>query len=219
MAEQGSRPRVLLLTDSRGRELEKLLNANQWGLDFRVTMESGATITRIAEKLSLMNKDSVQEFSLISAGICSITKIVYQPSRMAVLRSNEVDKIVSEFEKECLHLIENARAITHVPVMLSPIVGIDMIAYAGHYNALLYAQQPIVDNTVAQVNRLIREANMQNGLPTPNTSYCIHRNKGKGKGYRSHYIKLYDGCHPNEEVKANWVKAILNCCSRYFSLN
>lgn len=220
MAARKEGPRVLLLSDSRGRDLEELLNANLKGISFRVMMESGATINRIKEKLLRINKDSLQGINLIIvfAGVCNTTKIVYQPSRMAVLRYSEVDKIVSEFMRECTDLIESARAAINVPVMLAPTVGINMTAYAGYHNAALFAQQPTVDNAVIQINSYIREVNAQNGLITPNTSYCIHRNKGKGKGYRTHYIKLYDGCHPSDEVKTNWSEALVSCCVKFFNL-
>lgn len=137
---------------------------------------------------------------------------------MAIPRYNDIDKIVSEFVKECSHLLESSKAVIHVPVILAPTVGINMTAYAGYHNAALFAQQPIVDNAVTQINRFIRETNAQNGLMTPNTSTCIHRSRGKGKGYRTHYIKLYDGCHPSDEVKSNWAEAIICCCVEFFNL-
>lgn len=65
-------------------------------------------------------------------------------------------------------------------MILSPTVGIDLVMYAGRYSTALHVQQPTVDNVIVQINCFIREINTQNGLPTPNTSYCIHRCRGRG---------------------------------------
>lgn len=98
------RPRVLLLSDSRGRGLEKLLNDNKWNIAFRVETYPGATVKRINEKLSVLrNRGGVKDYDLIIifAGICNVTKIVYQPDRVAVLRFDTAEEIENEFKKEC----------------------------------------------------------------------------------------------------------------------
>lgn len=103
-----------------------------------------------------------------------------------------------------------------IPLLLSLIVGIDLIHYAGQYSRDLYEMQPILDEVITLVNIHIRRNNEENGLPTLNTSSCIHRCRGKSRGYRTHYQKLADGCHPTEEVKEEWAKAIKDCCARIF---
>lgn len=214
-------PRVLLLSDSRGRGLEQLLCNNHWNIRFRVEVEPGATLNKMMDKLLIMYRDSAQEHNLIIifAGICNVTRLVYEPAKMAVPRFDTVEKIVSEFRNECSRLLEIFGEVSRVPVILSPTVGIDMMAYASCHDETLYARQPTVDNAIILINRYIRETNSKNGLLTPNTSSCIHRNRGKGKGYRTHYIKLYDGCHPKEEVKVDWAEAFLTCCAKHFKLD
>lgn len=105
-------------------------------------------------------------------------------------------------------------AATHlpIPVLLSPIVGVDLVKYAGQYSEQLFEMQKQVDAIIPAVNIYVKKANDEMGLITPNISSCIHKCRGRGKGYRTHYVKLTDGCHPSEEVKSVWADAMVNCC-------
>lgn len=215
--------KVLLLTDSRGRDLEGLINNNDMGLVFQVEVESGANLRKITNKLSRMcNNGSVLSYNaiIVFAGICNVTKIMYIPNRVAVPRHNTDIEVLNEFKSECQHLFNKIGGRIEVPVIISPIVGIDLLVYAEGplqpgTTSTLFKQQSVVDSAVVMINNFIREVNSGKGLPSPNTSYCIHRCRGRSRGYRTHYIKLVDGCHPSEEVKENWSQAFLACCAKF----
>lgn len=203
---------VLLVSDSRGRDLSALLNGINTKFRFRVEVLPGARIGNLMEKVKQITTEAHnQPYDLIVlfGGVCNITKITYMPYRAAIPRKSTINEIMSLFEEEC----DSLDGIqTGAPMLLTPIVGIDLIQYAGQWNEMLYKMQPLVDEVTMMINGYIKRINSNRGLPTPNTSSCIHRCRGKNKGYRTHYQKLFDGCHPNEEIKSIWAKAIMDSC-------
>lgn len=204
--------RVLILADSRGSSLPGLLNENHSNIRFDVKCYPGASIGVLRGRLidAMKNADGYK-MVVIFGGICSVTKIQFIPYRAAVVRCVSPDDIVREFTSECDDLMLVADNLP-LPVVLAPFVGVDLIKYAGHYNKMLYDMQKIVDVTIPRINIFIKGVNDTRGLTTPNISSCIHRCRGKGKGYRTHYMKLPDGCHPSEEVNAIWAHALVDCC-------
>lgn len=200
--------KVLVLADSRGRDLEKLLNEKGNVTKFTVEILPGASITVLVRRLHRIIADSKNlkyDLVVILGGICSITRMIHRPYRAAVPQLNSVDELMSKINGE-LELLHENQVTT--PILLAPTVGIDLVRYAGQWSDDLYNMQPLVDKTVLKLNERMKMINVNNGLPTPNTSSCIHRCRGKGRGYRTHYQKLCDGCHLNEEVKEIWAKAL-----------
>lgn len=204
--------KVFLIADSRGRDLEKRLNNYNSHIQFCVKVHPGASISwLIAKTHQLLGSNDGKMYSLavVFGGICDITKISYMPYRAAIPRMETASELIENFKSSC----EGANIfIPNIPILLTPIVGIDLIQYAGHWDESLFGMQPMIDDVVPVVNSFIKSHNRDRGLPTPNKASCIHRCRGKNKGHRTHYQKLYDGCHPTEEVKENWAKAISECC-------
>lgn len=207
--------KVRVLADSRGRGLSKLLNESSDRFHFSVDCLPGATLSSFKQKLK--QKDYTPcDLVIIFGGICNVTRIVYMPYRAAVFRYATTMEAVQHYGVECAALLEEAAANVTSPILLTPIVGIDLIKYAGAYNEQLFGMQSMVDAAIPLINNYIKGSNEDRGLITPITSNCIHRCRGKGKGYRTHYIKLTDGCHPSEEVKELWAEALVRCCRLNF---
>lgn len=211
----GIRRNILIMADSRGRGLEPLLNQDSTNIKYKVAVLPGAQISRLSEVLTRkLHHETKPDLIIIFGGICSIMKITYNPTKTAILRYNTEDEIVQYFKKECDF---SQTRVTHgLPLLLSPIVGMHLIAYAGSMDSRLYQMQPTLDGAVTRINRFIRETNELNGFPTPNTSSCIHRCRGKNRGYWTHYCKLYDGCHPTTEVLISWSETIKTCWFSFF---
>lgn len=203
--------RIKILSDSRGRDLPGLLNGN-CRLIFSVECFPGASIAVLKDKLAKIGTDAALDLVIIFGGICSVTKIVFMPYRAALPRYSTVEEILHNYKKDCEALISYANNYLLAPVILAPVVGVDLQKYAGQSNKLLYDKQTLIDSSIPLINTYIKEVNGARGLITPNTSSCIHRCRGKGRGYRTHYLKLTDGCHPSDEVKMLWAKALVNCC-------
>lgn len=191
-----------------------MVNGVNTKLNFHVDVHPGARIGSLMDAVQLAStkaNGSTYDLIVVFAGICNITSITYMPYRAAILKNNSVDTILEMFEEEC-NRMEGVQSA--IPVLFTPIVGIDLIHYAGHWNNTLFEMQPLVDKVTMMINDVIRRINNSKGLPTPNTSSCIHRCRGRDKGYRTHYQKLYDGCHPTEQVKIVWANAIADSCQK-----
>lgn len=199
------------MSDSRGRGLADLLNGSDASFSFTVEVYPGASISSLQDKLSRVNRN-MYDLIIILGGICSVTKITYMPYRAAVPRFGTAEKVLQRFTEECAALL--TEAVTHLPtsVLLSPLVGIDLIRYAGHDNEYLYEMQSLVDIVIPKINTYVKKVNDDRGLASPNISTCIHWCRGRGKGYRTHYLKLTDGCHPSDEVMLVWTRALIECC-------
>lgn len=208
--------KVIILADSRGRDLENRLNRYNSDVQFHVEVHPGANMKQLIKRIQTLPRTKgkpAYQLVIIHGGLCNITKIEYMPYRAAVLQMDTVGELLDKFKNDC----ENQIVINaNIPVLFSPVVGIDLVRYAGHWNESLFKMQPVIDEVITEINTYIRTFNCERGLPTPNTSSCIHRCRGKDKGYRTHYQKLYDGCHPSDEIKEIWAKAFFDCCQLVF---
>lgn len=210
------RKTIKILADSRGRGLLPILQ-EIGGPQYLLEIYPGASIPVLADKMIDGTIDSPNyDLIIIFGGICSVTKIVYRPHRIAVPRYTSANEILNQYKGSCESLLKRAADHSSIPILLSPIVGMDLVAYAGQcsdqLSDQLFDMQVVIDEAVAHINRFIRDSNDRRGLVTPNVASCIHRCRGRGKGYRSHYRKLTDGCHPSEEVKQYWAKGLNECC-------
>lgn len=210
---------ILLLTDSRGRGMDGYIS-NSREFVYTIEVYPGATLERIKNRLLLLHNMGRLSHScdaiFIFAGICNVTRLVYSPYRAAIPKYTTDNEIFEGFKSECEQLINGVTEQIKVPIIFAPIVGIDLVAYAKGPMAHLYESQPIVDSSILLINNFIRTVNGERGLPTPNTSTVIHRCRGRDRGYRTHYCKLTDGCHPNGEVMEYWAQAFVSCCANLF---
>lgn len=204
--------RVIIYSDSRGRDLVQRLNGNSKDIWFKVVVHPGAPIDQLIDKaIQLLKAKSkpVYDVIFIHGGVCSLTKIIYMPYRAAIPQLNTAYELLDKFKHDCRGIMDNSN---QTPIILTPLVGIDLVGYAGHWNDNLCKMQPVIDEVVPLVNNYIRSFNTDRGLPSPNTSSCVHRCRGNNKGYRTHYQKLPDGCHPSDAVKEVWARAFIECC-------
>lgn len=207
--------KILILADSRGRNLAGLLNVNHNNMQLEVKCCPGASLGTLKSHLEGGTRKAVRadkyKLVIIFGGICSVTRLHYMPYKAAVVRYETLEEILQKYTAECKELLKVADGFS-TPVVLAPIVGMDLIKYAGHSCEELYYMQRTVDEVIPRINTFIKKVNDERGLISPNISSCIHRCRGRGKGFRTHYKKLPDGCHPSEEVNAIWAQALINCC-------
>lgn len=84
------------------------------------------------------------------------------------------------------------QAATQIPVAFTPVLGLDLAVYSPSNTRAIY-QQPIIDQSVLQINRYIYSVNAANHVPTPLLESTIHKQKGKNRVVINHYAKLQDG--------------------------
>lgn len=124
---------IILLSDSRGRGLEARLNRADTNMRFHIEVHPGARLSYLMSRIGQLSVKSVgckpmYDLAVIFGSICSITKITHMPYRAAILQKGTVEELLSQFKSECEY---RTRPRNGIPVLLSPIVGIDLIQYAG----------------------------------------------------------------------------------------
>lgn len=83
--------KVIILADSRGRDLENRPNKISSDIQFHIEVHPGADLKRLVnrvQQLPSVNDRPFFNLAIILGGICSITKIVYMPYRAAVLQKD-----------------------------------------------------------------------------------------------------------------------------------
>lgn len=205
---------ILLVGDSRVRDLDLKLNMTPLNLHFTVISLSGADLNTITLKtLTQLSYPNSYQLILIVAGINSMTKLLYNPSRHAVPRHGSAEVLIENTLAAMRVAIGKIKAITPMPVVLATVPGMDFAVYSPEYYDLLLPLQSSFDEAVTEINLRIRGINRLNNLSTLNLAYPVHRCKGKHGKYRTQYTLLHDGLHPSEYLKDRWVVAIIKYCT------
>lgn len=160
-------------------------------------------------------KSSYYDFILVVGGICDITSLTRNPSRRVTPYYNSVASTVENFER----LLSIYRRIfshlfTDIPIVYTPLVGVHLSRYSLDDNSVYYLQ-PIIDESIPLINKIIKQINRWNGLPCPDIAHTIHHSCGHQGKYRTRYGRLVDGCHPDEPTRPLWSKKILKCFANY----
>lgn len=209
--------RILCIGDSRLRYLQYHLNENLRNIKFVCYVFPGATLGHLLYHLRLILTDcssTYYDYIMVAGGICDITSLTRSPTRRVTPYYNSVAVTVENFERLLSVFRESARLFTRVPIVYTPLVGIQLTHYS-HGDSTVYSSQPIIDESIPLINIMIKQINRWNGLPTPDLAYTIHHSRGHQGTYRTRYGRLADGCHPNEETRQLWVKAILKCFTNF----
>lgn len=209
--------RILCLGDSRLRYLQYYLNENMRHIQFVCYVFPGATLGHLLYQLRLILMDSSPghyDYIMVAGGICDITSLTRLPARRVTPYYSSVVATVENFERVLSVFRESARLFTQIPIVYATLVGIHLTHYSLGDDTV-YHLQPIIDESIPLMNKIIKEINRWNGLPTPDLAYTIHHSRGHRGTYRTRYRRLADGCHPDEQTRLLWVRAILKCFTNY----
>lgn len=206
--------RILIVGDSRLRNLEYYLNSTSLNLNFEVKCLPGARIEEIGLRTmtSIAYNDTI-DLVLLIGGINDITKLKYHPSRHATLRYPTSSEICDKVMLALYKTRDKLANIFEVPICIATIPGMDLINYSPAVWYRLLPLQGILDTAMFEINRRIRGLNRSFGQHTPNLAYPVHRCAGKGGRYYSHYSWLIDGLHPSHSLKEKWASNIINFCA------
>lgn len=208
---------ILIVGDSRTRNLGHSLNSSSLNVHFTVITLPGANLDTITLKaLTELSYSDIYSLIIISGGINNMTRLLHNPSRHAVPRYRAVSDLVYHTMTAMHTTIDKIRAITDRPVVMASLPGMDLATYSPDYCDLLSPFQSSLDEAIRQINLRIRGINRLNNLYTLNLSYPVHRCKGKHGRYRTQYSLLADGLHPNAFLLAKWVNTIIDYCVRMF---
>ena len=97
-------------------------------------------------------------------------------------------------------------------VIIAPTYGIDLAVYIkSHTNAelVIHSDQPHLEDCIRRMNCMFIQFNKETSMPTPWICRLIHHFHGKGRRPQHRYKNLFDGCHPNEELRKQIASLIL----------
>ena len=217
---------VVIITDSRGRGLHKRIERLLPGFQVQVLVHSGAGYELAAIKSLGMIKKLKPGIIIMMAGVCDIT---WRD------RKNKVTRIRYETTQEVVgHVMGTARAAYEIleamgshRISFATVTGLNLTDYNfkprkfmtseeyDHYARLEktdHPQQPMLNDSVIEINRQITEMNKKNRVPSTWTSTTVH--SYYRKMHHHNYKKLEDGCHPDEDTKDRWATQIVKSIQR-----
>lgn len=198
-------PVVTLICDSRGKDLEKMLDPQQ---KINVLYYSGAKLyqaVKLAEsKLKHQNSDQVY----ILAGINNLTKMDRKTRQVSILVPDKT-RITQQLSDEINFSYTSLRKIVRqdTKIIFAPITGMNIAQYNKTDPKYCEEDQFILNQAILDIHQRIISFNEENGNKTPWTHGIVHRYY-RGK-YHYAYDRLdYDGCHLTDEVRAFWIRKI-----------
>lgn len=203
-------PRVLLLADSRGRNLDVDLR-DLLGNAFTLAYYPGATIMEalIKSEYLIKNKNWSQIYCM--AGLCDVTE-KNKTSRIVSMKNQNSSHLVSSYINtlhEAYSMIKqlSPHADT-VKCIFCPVTGMNFSSY----NRRLHhpddiSAQVVLNETIPLLNTEIVKFNNSINSLTPWTSRIIHRRHRRS--YINYYEKLAsDGCHLSPPVCRHWAESL-----------
>lgn len=109
-------------------------------------------VTQVAKEMIAANNT----FSLIVifAGINDVTQLIRKPMKLVRTRFLSVEDTYDHLKKKIIEGLISIQAVTQIPVVFSPVLGLDLAVYSPLNTRACY-QQPIIDQSVLQINKYI----------------------------------------------------------------
>ena len=221
--------KVLMISDSRGRRLQTLIEAYQPTFEIRVLVYPGAgielAVLRAIPTLKLFAPDLV----LVFAGVCDLTW------------KNRQTKVVGLKHSEPLGNVQQVMGALRASHELLTTLGMFKISYVTltgldltdcnyrsrprmsereyeSYNATkkVHRDQAVLNSSVIQINKLIVRFNKSIGSKTTWLAGLVHTYTNKS--YHHHYRRLADGCHPTDKTAQAWANQIVKSVTRLMAL-
>lgn len=207
---------TLIITDSRGLGLQRLIEEMGEYRRLRVMVHSGAGYELATLKSIQTIKDMKPDLVIIMVGICDLTW------------RNRINKITSlrysNVRDAVAHVIDAARAAHSLlqemgnhKISFATVTGIDLTDYndtsrkymtAEEYKIhcastkITHREQNTLNDAVLEINKQLTKLNAANSVPTVWTAGVVHTYARRK--HHHYYIRLRDGCHPDEPTKKEW---------------
>ena len=212
--------KILVISDSRGLALQKIINeVNQTGT-IKVKSFKGAGYCTAVRKAKKTIESFKPNLIIMLVGICDIT--VRDPgTKKTTLRNKTVQDTTEHVLQEARDSLDMLKQMGANQISYATITGIDLVTY--NMNNKKQDRQPGDDNewqrhqltmnqAILQVNRKIVEINTEMHTPTTWTAGYVHRYFRRK--YHHYYRRLEDGCHPTHEAAKYWVTQILKTANQ-----
>lgn len=231
---------VLITTDSRGRGLDS--NLRQGGtLPDKTIIDShskgGATLEDLFKDLRRTTREAVRKHPghkvviILSGGICNLTtksggrhdtQVHYNhdESSLGNIRKT-LDEIWAYSNERGYYLIVTSILPVSLKISTEFQIKTGRLRTSRYTEEELAEQQGALDQDILDLNNHIAQkckrenavfVNLSNDLQTISTKTLGKRKKYKKKITKIHYEKLFDGVHPDDELKANLFARISKAC-------
>lgn len=198
---------ILIIADSRGRQLEPELSRALKYLDYRLIWKSGLTLHDTGDFAYQTILNMKPWLTYVLTGICDLTVITCKQPWTVALRIANEDALVHRYmtnldmafsELYSTHMITGHRTM----VIFATQTGIDFKAYNNYPGDLISPHQLFLNNAITRINRHISNLNASMSILTPFLASSVHQYTRHR--YRYVYSKLVDGCHPSANLSAIW---------------
>lgn len=155
-------------------------------------------------------RDLKLKIIILMNGICDLTYIrTYEPWSIAMRDISVVNTVLNYMtyvDNVHSHFYNLSKEIGHKPmIVFSTLAGIDIGQYNGYPSDLISPEQQPLNDEVLTINRNIIALNNSMGIATPMIGSEVHK-RCRGR-YRLATSKLWDGCHPTDEL-CGWVERL-----------
>lgn len=211
------RTNCLLLTDSRGTQLESLLNLKSCGsnttIDWTVKSFPGATLETIAGRAE--NFHANFDLIIVIAGICNLTTRIRTSSKYKIeYRTRKADEVKLLIQNLLEKFGEKIHICTITPADLNKQHSTDVS---------ISDQQSNLLEDIENINQFIIDSNICRDLPTIDLASNSYVKSLKKQGQKRKKIvkfsskDLPDGVHPSLKLKEKWSKHLLAQTPKIFS--
>lgn len=216
---------TVIVADSRGAGLQPQIES--YGLDnVMVLSHRGAGSELAVLKSMRVIRDQRPGLVVLMTGVCDLTWRDGS-TKVTTLRNATVEENVLHVTGAIKSATELLKSIGSHRVTVATITGIDLSDYNNptrkHMNSDQYKQycatskikhplQDVLNESVLQINRQITALNQANTVPTVWLGGVVHTHT-KRKTYH-YYIRLFDGCHPDQQTKTDWANQMVKALKR-----
>lgn len=202
-----------IVATSRGRKLQASLTNTSTGM---CVLPGAKLSTLVATALSVIRtantKGSKPGHMYIMAGIPDLTIKLKDKNYQEVIFMGSPPETVPGYEVQLSKAASAIMGLGWKPVFC-PIIPMSLrdwnvpcrttyLIHYHHYNDM----QVLLENTIIDINHIIRAVNKSNRVHTPNIQRnIINVDHGRTKYM---YNRLHDGCHPTDSAAVKWVQLI-----------
>lgn len=211
---------TIIITDSRGAGLQQHLDRLDIIGGTTVLTHSGAGYEMAAIKSLSKIVETKPQIVIMLVGVCDLT-CRNKSTKYTSLRYHTMEENVNHVINSAKSSYDLLKATGEFSLSYATITGIDLADYnypaRKYMDTIQYKQyttttkthhpdQQTLNMSVLQINREITAINKKNNVPTTWVGGIVH---AYFKNTNHHqYIRLYDGCHLNDNTKEAWAAQI-----------
>ena len=207
--------RALVICDSRGEMLPKIMDSTKYAGDIKIISFKGAGYS----EATMRAKETISSFKptiiIMCVGICDITNRDNR-TKMTDLRTDKVEIAVEHVidQINSSWQVLNNLGINHISFAMISVINLQRYNRIRNYGVNdqhrvleIQRKQEVLNQSILSINRKIVEINKMNGTPTTWTAGHVHRYFRRH--YHHYYDRLHDGCHLSTKAANYWVKQIV----------